>query len=615
MTSPLLQIRPKPQAGESLLGYCLRLGHANGYPGQTWLPLFVKKHDAAKQNLTLLTGHDQTGLECLTGPAPASLGRHSHHRFGLKVTYWNHHHRRWCPVCLAEHGIWQMEWLLTLQIACPTHRLLLREKCPGCDKLIRWHQGTMFTCSCGADLRHAATRPGTAAELALAKLIAQAIRPLIGLPDLAVSNIPTPPELDHLHPAQLCDLLWFFGAYASHRPNTRPQKIADHGRIEITQPYLQLAMQIAQHWPQRFHQLLEEYTLPISGNTASLRVYLREIHQALYRLLIHPELLFVREEFERYVHARWPDKLILQQDLRQAHPIISLAKAAEQLNLSRGAVHKLIESGAIKGCQSSSAKGKATWMVERSSLDAYARNEHGTLTISEVERMLRITPKRIRLLIESGLLQPLPHDKKRTRWCFQLETINAFLEQLNHSQISPEPNNPELLSVWEITKRWMQGSQPFLAVVRALQDGSLEVVGRTPADHGLRALLVSRQQFTLWHEQYRRSRGFFTVREAAAAIQMDVNLLYHLIGAGHAHASQQQYGYEKRMLLGIEAKELERLTNNYIWGEHLAEMVNKPVRQAARHLVKQGLCPLYGPMENCGDEYVFWRADVAASLT
>ncbi|RBH33896.1 hypothetical protein C3F00_046475, partial [Pseudomonas sp. MWU13-2860] len=145
-----------------------------------------------------------------------------------------------------------------------------------------------------------------------------------------------------------------------------------------------------QHWPQRFHQLLEEYTRPISGNTASLRVYLREIHQALYQLLIHPELLFVREEFERYVHERWPDKLILQQDLRQAHPIISLVKAAEQLNLSTGAVHKLIENGTIKGCQSSSAKGKATWMVERSSLDAYARNEHGTLTISEVERMLRI---------------------------------------------------------------------------------------------------------------------------------------------------------------------------------------------------------------------------------
>ncbi|RBH40084.1 hypothetical protein C3F00_041915 [Pseudomonas sp. MWU13-2860] len=62
MTTPLLQIRPKPLAGESLLGYCLRLGHANGYPGQTWLPLFVKKTNAARQNLTLLTGHDQTGL-------------------------------------------------------------------------------------------------------------------------------------------------------------------------------------------------------------------------------------------------------------------------------------------------------------------------------------------------------------------------------------------------------------------------------------------------------------------------------------------------------------------------------------------------------------------------
>ncbi|RBH38802.1 hypothetical protein C3F00_042920, partial [Pseudomonas sp. MWU13-2860] len=162
--------------------------------------------------------------------------------------------------------------------------------------------------------------------------------------------------------------------------------------------------------------------------------------------------------------------------------------------------------------------------------------------------------------------------------------INTFLKQLNHGLISPEPDNPELLSVWEITKRWMQGSEPFLAVIHALQNGSLEVIGRNPADHGLRALLVSRQQFTLWHKQYRRSRGFFTVREAATAIQMDVNLLYHLIGTGHAHASQQQYGYEKRMLLGLEAKELERLTNDYIWGERLAEQIVKPVHKAAGHL-------------------------------
>ncbi len=39
---------------------------------------------------------------------------------------------RACPACLAQAGHWQLAWRLTWAVACPTHHLLLVDRCPSC---------------------------------------------------------------------------------------------------------------------------------------------------------------------------------------------------------------------------------------------------------------------------------------------------------------------------------------------------------------------------------------------------------------------------------------------------------------------------------------------------
>lgn len=615
---PMLVVHPKPIGAESLLGYCLRLGEANGFRHMRWLSAMLAKCGTLStglDNLALLTGHTPQEISLLGGPAPATLGPLQNWRLGLKVTYWNHGHRRWCPQCLQLQGIWKTEWMLALQIACPLHQTLLREQCPSCGALVPWHRGSQFHCPCGADLRRSPTVPATSQLLELASQLSAAFHLATGQ-----SNMPqtcatgTFPLLAPLHLPQLCDLLWLFGAYALHRPGIKPQKIPNHGQMSVILPFLSMAMHVLNDWPHRFHQLLDEYTHPVAGQTASLRIYLRQLHQALAKLLIHPDLQFLRQEFEYYVHTRWQEKLILQPELRDAHPIMSGTEAAKALNMPVRVLHRLIVAGELKGCQTIGAHGKTTWLVERASVELFSQHEHGLLTLTQVESLLRVTPKRIRLLTKHGLLKAV---RKATdgvvnsrHWLFKHADVNTFLEQLNHGNVSATPECVQLVSFRKITKRWMQGDEAFLEVIRGLCSGELPVIGRSPAENGLRALLISREAFRQWYQRYRLSRGFYTIPEAASHIGMDKNLLYHLVNAGLVSAHQEQYGYENKKVLGICRDELERFMRGYVWGKKLGEILGLPEHAAAKFLLHRGVPPICGPTLDGAAGYIFQRTDI-----
>lgn len=613
----LLVARPKPIRLESLLGYCLRLGDANGFMDLKWLHQVVIKCGGAQRsalnNLTQLTAHAPDLLELLTGPAPTELGRHQDWRLGLKITFWSHGHRRWCPQCLEEHGFWKTEWLLSLQVACPAHQRLLQETCPECGQLVSWHYGSLFRCACGGDLRQVSLVPADERLLSIAAHISRAFQELVWREKSeSYSKYKPHPLLASLHLAELCDLLWVFGAYALHRPVVKQQKIPNHGQIGVVQPFIVMAMHVLDDWPNNFHRLLDDYTKPVAGQTASLRLYLQEMHQALNHLLVHPELQFLRHEFEQHVHTRWQDKLVLQSDLRKDHPVMSGVEAARRLKLSARALHKLVNNGEIKGRKIVSPQGKSIWMVEQASVELFAKNMRWPLTLREVEPLLRITPNRIRLLAENDLLKAIPRSSDRAAWLFKFDDVTAFLGHLNHGNVGVMPENASLISVWDVTSHWMRGDQQFLAVIQALFDGALRVLGRTPAETGIRALLVSRHQFTQWYHQYRLAHGFYTVPEVAKQIKMDVNILYQLIGKGLVQASLQRHAYGKKMLLSIFVGELGRIDASYVWGKKLGKILGMSEHAAAKALLRKGIRPICGPTIDGVACYIFRCADVLA---
>lgn len=95
---------------------------------------------------------------------------------------------RYCPRCVAADGAWQLAWRLPWVTCCPTHRVVLAYRCPGCGQPVRSGRSVATTrpvrgrgpadgrlCtqalpgtyghSCQADLTATVLRPATGAEL------------------------------------------------------------------------------------------------------------------------------------------------------------------------------------------------------------------------------------------------------------------------------------------------------------------------------------------------------------------------------------------------------------------------------------------------------------------
>lgn len=612
---PLLVIHPKPEPGESVLGYCLRLGEENGFNDLRWLKYVLgasrRKDVKGLPGLEHLTGHTTRLLSKLYGPAPAKLGQYSESRLGLKVTYWNSKLRRWCPQCLAQHAVWKAEWTLSLQVACPIHKRLLHERCPACLNKLTWTRGGLLSCHCGADLRAAPSIPAETSLFNMAHQISIAFHHAVGMKrPVKPTGISLNPLLNRLDLALLCDLLWVFGAYALHRPCSRPQMLPNHGEMKVIGPFLGLAIHVLQDWPQNFHSLLEDYTHEATGDVGSLQAYLKEFHKALESLLVHPELQFVRQEFERYAHARWKEKLFMNRQFRDSHPIMSGAEASKRLGIPVRVLQKLVVSGEISGSPSTSANGRAIWLVDRMSVELFERNVQGILNITEVEALLRISLRRIRLLVQHGILIALPRSSDKATWQFRNSDINAFLSRLNHGNVNSTPLSQSLLSVWEITKRWMLGDDQFLAVVQALASNELKTIGRSPQEQGLRALLVSREEFKRWHQRYRHAQGFYSIPEAAAHIHLNKTHLYQMVSRGLIRSCEKPLDYEKRLIHCIHLDELSRFCEVYVWGKRLGNMLDLPEVAAARALMAQGVQPVCGPIIDGAKGYIFRLADI-----
>lgn len=94
-------------------------------------------------------------LHQVTGVGPLTLTGMTLEPFdGITVTFhpfkhgmgrpptWRYHgsHSRFCPGCLTDsRGRWQLAWRQPWSFACPVHRCLLLERCPGCGQPVRAH--------------------------------------------------------------------------------------------------------------------------------------------------------------------------------------------------------------------------------------------------------------------------------------------------------------------------------------------------------------------------------------------------------------------------------------------------------------------------------------------
>ena len=76
-----------------------------------------------------------------------------------------------CPACIRDDGYARAVWDLRIVRACPRHKLMLLNQCPGCGKPISWLRPQVATCRCGEDLASAMSDPAPAEHLALSAAV------------------------------------------------------------------------------------------------------------------------------------------------------------------------------------------------------------------------------------------------------------------------------------------------------------------------------------------------------------------------------------------------------------------------------------------------------------
>ncbi|WP_215779850.1 TniQ family protein [Paludibacterium sp. B53371] len=621
----LLPFRPLPRPLESAIGYLLRLGAANDFPSLSWLQAYCKHLALPAQGfedfIAGSTGHSVEELLNLWGPSCSTLPIGPKKLLGIKTIYWNLHLRRWCPLCLREHGYWRAEWLLTLQIGCPIHQCLLLDRCPSCARPVSWYSGEVLQCRCSHPLTEGTTESLPASLARATEWVSTKFSTACsGYRPLDTDPEPASTLLAELHLARLLDLLWALGCYVHHRELGKPLKVQNHHRLAIVQPILTSAADILADWPAAFHRFMDKLVDPSQQHALDLRQFLGIHLQALSKALNHPELHFVRIEFERFVSERWKGVIaerhhFIVDDISLQHPVITANEASEIMGISRQKLATLVSARQIHGWYQHSPGTRRYLVVDRASVERFRQGSAGALfTLTDTARYLGTTRPRVRLFVESSLIHPCytpgESDNGHSHWMFQKAELDQLLGGLSLA-LHPTPDCASLMSLEEICRGRTRDGADLVTLLRALQNQTLTVVARDPCKPGLQGLLLNRQQFESWFVAILPEKDQFALAAASQYLGIKEHVLYWLRDRGLLHGFVHSDNDGKPRLT---RQALDSFKQLYVWGRSLGQLTGFGEKSASRAMLNQGVWPITGPTVDGGTTYLFLRADVMAYL-
>jgi len=620
-----LPFRPLPFPLESAIGYLLRLGAANDFPSLTWLQAYCKHSAIQARSFEVFfaqsTGHDRDALLNLWGPSCSTQPIQPEKKLGIKATYWNLHHRRWCPDCLREQGYWKAEWLLTLQIGCPTHHRLLQEDCPSCKLPINWYNGELLRCRCGQSLTETKTAPLTPVLTQLAQLVTDKFSAACGLEAQPKADSSSLSELlQDVHLARLLDLLWAVGSYTRHRSLCKPLKVCDHHRIKVALPVLESVASLLADWPKSFHDFLSGLSDQSQQYALDLRSFLGLHLRALNTALRHPELHFVRREFERFVSNEWKGVItdrhhFSSENIKIEQLAITAKEAAETLGISRHKLSTLVDKGIIQGWWQQTSGRRRFLTVNRDSVLRFQQGSAGQLfTLVEAAAYLGTTRSRVRLFVEASLINPVHQPDSQldqhAHWAFTKAELDRLLHGLT-SELHTTPDCTSVVSLAEICRGRTRDGADLVTLLQALQRGELTVNSRDPCRPGIQGLLLDRQKFETWFAARLPEKEVFALAAAARYLGLKEHVLYWLRDRGLLNLGCEDGNKRK---LRLSRASLDHFKERYVWGRGLGALTGFGEKSASRAMLGQGVWPITGPTVDGGTTYLFLRVDVLAYL-
>jgi hypothetical protein len=171
-------VRPNPQQGESLAGYCCRYLASNGYAMSA--PLLAQLAQLYRDKTESVVNHLDTLQAILADKIlidrefwlehPVITRKHEKIGHDLRIN-----HVYFCPLCLQEKKFHFAFWELPLADACPEHQCKLLPGCPACDEAFTWTRILPgWLCPCKTPIKTMPTHYAALEAMTLARIIANA---------------------------------------------------------------------------------------------------------------------------------------------------------------------------------------------------------------------------------------------------------------------------------------------------------------------------------------------------------------------------------------------------------------------------------------------------------
>jgi len=613
------------QAGESLIGYIIRLTELNHYdkPSRiTYLagvPNIFSITRTAPPDLTLLSKLADVPLEDLQRRIYPALKRPTTpfrvvSFFGHPVAHSiiRNENTKICPVCLQEFGYCRAVWDLLPVTTCPLHGCLLIRHCPKCKNRISSKRRKLCVCGdCNFDWRNSAVTLVDGSEIRLSNLIHQRLQ-------LPVSTKPGAVCADD-NPLVSLDLLYLFTAVLFLAGECEGfRDIAGRtwdSRSEDVDPHTSIlkAISIFNHWPHGLWGLLDELRYEDEeSNRPGVKGIFGEFYRTLFARLTCRPFEFMRSAFRNYLE----ENPIFRSDERRStigracKKYLTKPEAQRRLGGAR-MVNNLIQAGKLRTITARTSKNRKVVLVEAKGVRIIQRQFATSLNTKETSEKLGISEQSLTDLIEQKCLQPLrgPCVDRYPSWRFKPATINELKRKIR-KRIVEQNTDLETITFHHAVKIVTRVGYDMGKFIRALLDGDISAVRWNEDGKILADLCFAKNQISQLADQIVEGLNGDSVyvKEAACLLRLNTGSVISLCNLGLISA-QGARGYARKGLL-ISRCSIRDFLANHVRAADLANNLNTNSASIIQILATKGIGPIITKRRDSQPQYIFRKDDL-----
>ena len=636
-----LLFRVDPISLESPFGYLCRVAQAHRYDRPHWilqlaglLPGRAAREEDASCIAHVLRLEPEEWLAMWYRRIKAAAGRFERRSFCGKPVggdQLNLSRPRVCPGCLRERSIAWAIWDLGLVAACPIHRYLLVNQCPGCNKPLAWRRPAVERCCCGTDLRAVTAEVATTDLLAMHTLIycAAGLSPGAS-PTLGLDDYHFPPEVARLPLGSLLRLIRSLGLLGAEERLRRRQRPFHRTDLITAVEADQAAAAALRDWPRAWHKVLNGMITEKMENAAALSLgdsfgnFYRHLFYALPRI----EFGFLHEGFESFVIEDWKGVVrghnrTLSAGTRERSTWMAAQQAAAKAQINYVRIVELVRQGRIEGIfhKVRHRRQHIECWIKRASLDQWiiARGTDLAQYMSrpEARRALGLHGGAIFQVAKAGLIRYVQGSDRyfRPGFYFLREDISKIKHGFEKHAVPVREYSKagELVALCHALI-YLGRDSGLPAVIQAVMNGSLIPVAYTNRFPGIMGYLFPAERMRMYRSVtgvQMPPEGFLNYTEAAARLGWTTTgVIAGLVAQGVLRASA---GYHIGRSKLVPASEIQRFSNQYIAVKTLGRRLQVTADWLRSHLKKSGT-PILAVTVGQGRRAIFLLKEVAAKV-